>query len=119
VFLEGRFRARQAESFPSALFEAVFVAVHLEDVDVVGRPIEQGACERFRSEDLDLLGEEQIAGDQSGAAFLALANSHEEQFSAGLGERYEAEFIDDEQLGAGDLLLVMEELLLVRDSIRR
>ena len=47
------------------------------------------------------------------AAFVALAEHLEEQFGAGLGQRHEAQFIDDEQFVAGDLLLEAEQLLLV------
>jgi hypothetical protein len=42
-----------------------------------------------------------------------LAEHLEEQLGAGHGQWHEAEFIDDEQLIAGDLLLEAEELLLV------
>ena len=42
-----------------------------------------------------------------------MAEHFEEQFSAGLGQRYEAQLVDDEQFVAGDLLLEAEQLLLV------
>ena len=40
-----------------------------------------------------------------------------EQLGACLRERHEAEFVDDEQLIAGDLLLEAEQLLLIAASI--
>jgi len=97
----------------SALLEAEAVAVHLQDVDMVGEAVEQSAGEPLRAEDLGPFGEGQIAGDHGGATFIALTEHLEEQFGAGLGERHEAEFIDDEQLVAGDLLLEAEQLLLI------
>lgn len=57
--------------------------------------------------------EGQVRGDQGGGAFVALAEDLEEQFRAGLGKRHEAEFVDDQQLVAGDLLLEAAQLLLI------
>ena len=39
-----------------------------------------------------------LGGDEDGPSLVALAYDLEEEFSAGLGEGYEAEFVDDEQL---------------------
>jgi hypothetical protein len=47
-----------------ALLEAIAVAVHLQDVNVVGEAVEQGSGEAFGAEDLGPLLEGQIAGDQ-------------------------------------------------------
>jgi hypothetical protein len=47
-------------AFPAALFEAGAVAVHLQDVDVMGKAVEQGAGQPFRAEDLYSLLERQI-----------------------------------------------------------
>ena len=47
---------------------------------------------------------------------LNFVNPHkhlEEQLSSGLGERHEAQFIDDQQFVAGDLLLESKQFLLV------
>jgi hypothetical protein len=38
--------------FAAALLEAIAVAVHLQDVDVMGKPIQQSAGEAFGAEDL-------------------------------------------------------------------
>ena len=34
----------------AAVFEAVALTVHFEDVNMVGQPVEQRACEAFRAE---------------------------------------------------------------------
>ena len=94
--------------FAAALLESEAVAVHFEAVDVVSEAVEQGSGESFGAEDLGPLLEGQVGCDQCGGPFVALAEDLEEQFGAGLGERHEAEFIDDEQLIAGDLLLEAE-----------
>ncbi len=91
--------------FAAALFEAEAVAVHLEDVDVVGEAVEQCAGEALRTKDLGPLGEGQVAGEHGRAALVALAEHLEEQLGSGLRQRHEAEFVDDEQLIAGNLLL--------------
>ena len=96
-----------------ALLQTEAIAVHLQDVDVVGKAVEQGSGEALGAEDFSPFGEGQVAGDHGGAALVTLAEGLEEQFRAGLGEQHEAMFIDDEQIVAGHLLLEAEQLLLV------
>ena len=59
----------------------VAVAVHLQDMDVVGEPVQQRAGEAFRTEHLGPLIEGQVGGDQDGAALVALAEDLEEEFA--------------------------------------
>ena len=54
---------------PAAL-EAVALAVHLQDVDVVGEPVQQRPGEPFRAEDLSPLVEGQVGGRQDGAPLV-------------------------------------------------
>ena len=61
--------------------DAVAVAVHLQDMDVVGEPVQQRAGEAFRTEHLGPLIEGQVGGDQDGAALVALAEDLEEEFA--------------------------------------
>jgi len=56
----------------TALTEAIAVALHLEDADVMCQPVEQRAGEALGTEGFGPLVEGQIAGDQRGAAFIAL-----------------------------------------------
>ena len=77
---------------------------------MVGEPVEQGSGQPFRAEDLGPFLEGQVAGHQRRAAFVALAEDLEEQLGAGLGQRHEAQFIDDQQFVAGDLLLKAQQL---------
>ena len=81
-------------SAPLALPEPVAVAVHFQDMDVVGQPIEQGAGQAFGCEYAGPFVERQIAGDDGAGALVTLAEHLEQQLAAGLGERHVAEFVD-------------------------
>ena len=50
--------------FAAALLEAVTIAVHLQDVDVMGDAVEQSAGKPFGAEDLGPFLEGQVAGGQ-------------------------------------------------------
>jgi transposase len=47
-------------AFTAALLESVAVAVHLQDVDMMGKAIEEGSSETFRTENLGPLLERQV-----------------------------------------------------------
>ena len=98
---------------PAALVEPVAVTVHLEDVDVVGEAIEERAGEALGAEHLGPFVERQIGGDQGRAPLVALAEHLEQQLGAGLGQRHEAEFVDDQKLVGGELLLEPQQLLVI------
>ena len=80
---------------------------------MVGEPIEQGASQSLRPKNFCPFLEGQVRGDQSRTTFVSLAEHFEEQLGTSLGERHEAQFIDDEQFVASDLLLEAEQLLVV------
>ena len=81
-----------------AVPESVTLAVHLEDVDMVGEPNEQRAGEALGGEDAGPFVEGKIASDDGGTALVALAEDLEEQLGAGRRQRGIAEFVDDQQL---------------------
>ena len=56
-----------------AVLEPVALAVHLQDVNVVGEPIQQGSGQPLGPERLGPFVERQVAGDQSGTAFVTPA----------------------------------------------
>ena len=70
--------------------EAVAVAVHLQDVDVVGEPVQQRAGEALRTKQFGPFAEGEVGGDQDGAPLVALAEDLEEQFRPGGGQGDEA-----------------------------
>ena len=55
-----------------ALFKAKAIAVHLEDMDVMGESVEQGSC---GSEDFGPFGKGQVRGQHGQAALVTLAGS--------------------------------------------
>jgi hypothetical protein len=81
------------------------VAVHLEDMDVMGEAVEKRAGEPLGTEHGRPLVERQIARDQRAASFVALAEDLEQQLGPSRRERHIAEFVDDQQLVAGELTL--------------
>ena len=95
------------------LFEAVALAVHLQDVNAVSEAVEQSAGESLRAEDLGPLVEEQVGGDQDRPSLVSLAEDLEEEFRAGLGEWDEAKLVDDKQFESGQLLLEVEQSSLI------
>ena len=88
-----------------AVSEAVAVAVHLQDVDVVSEAVQQRSGEAFRPEDLGPLVEGKVGAHHCGAPLVALAEDLEEQFRPGSGQGHEAQFVDDQQVEPGQLPL--------------
>ena len=70
----------------------------------MGQTVQNGASKAFRAEDLCPLVEWQVRGDDDRAALVALGDDFEEQLGAGLAERDESQFVDDQQILAGELL---------------
>ena len=68
----------------SAVLKPEAIAVHLEDVDMMGEAIEQRAGQSLGAEHAGPLIEGQIAGHDDRAAFVALAEDLEQQLGAGL-----------------------------------
>ena len=67
---------------------------------MVGQSIQQGTGEAFRPEGFSPFIEGQVAGDQRGAALIALRDQLKQQLSSGFAERHEAQFVDNQQLVA-------------------
>ena len=64
--------------------EPVTLSVHLQDVNVMGEPIQQRAGQPLRSESLGPFVERQITGHQRGAAFIAPAEDLKQELRPGL-----------------------------------
>ena len=94
-------------------FQAVALAVHLQDVHVMRQTVQKRPGQTLRAEHARPFIKRQIAGHQHRAALVALTEHLKQQFSAGLRERHIAEFINDQQLVAGQLTLQAAQLLLV------
>ena len=95
------------------MLEEITLAVHFQDVDVVGEPVQQGYGEALRAEDLGPLVEGKVGGYQDGSPLVALGEGLEEQFVAGAGEGHEAQFVDDQRIQPGQLPLDIQQEPLV------
>ena len=80
---------------------------------MVCEAVQQGPGQAFGAEHFRPLIKGKIAGQQGGAAFVTLAEHLEQEFGAGLGERHEAKFVDNQQLVFGQLLLEAQQAFLV------
>ncbi len=68
----------------AAMGETVAFAIHLQDADVMGQPVEERAGETFGSEGFGPFVEGQVAGNEGGAAFVTLGDQLEQQFGTSL-----------------------------------
>ena len=96
-----------------AVPEAVAVAVHLQDVDVVGEAVQQRSVQPLRAEDLGPFVEGQGGGHHDGVPIVALAEDLEEQVRSGEGQGHVAQFVDDQQAEAGQIPLQVEQRYLI------
>ena len=81
--LSGFRRLRIVNDVTLAMLEPEAVAVHLEDVDVMGKAIEQRAGQSLGAEHAGPLIEGQVAGDDDRTALVALAEDLKQQLGAG------------------------------------
>ena len=72
---------------------------------MMGEPVEQGAGEPFGAEYGSPFIERQVACDQRGPTFIALAEHFKEQFGADSCEWHIAQLVDDQQLDRVEVLL--------------
>ena len=68
------------------LAEAVALAVHLEDVAVMGQTIQESGGHTFPLEDLVPFAERQVAGDQQTGPFITIGEDLEQQFGSRTAE---------------------------------
>ena len=79
------------------MLESEAIPVHFEDVDMVSEAIEERSGKPFRAKDLGPLVEWQVGCHQDRSSFVSLAEYLKEQLGPGLGQRHEAQFVDDQQ----------------------
>src|SRR5580692_262501 len=71
---------------------------------MVGQAIEHGGGHLGVAEHLGPIGEGEIGGDQQRGVFVELADQVEQQLSARLAERQVAQFVDDDEIVAQQVL---------------
>ena len=75
------------------MLQAVGIAVHLQNVDVVGEPVEERAGQPLGAEHACPFLKGQVGGDDGRAALMALAEDLEQQLCPGLGQRHVAKLV--------------------------
>ena len=80
-----------------ALLEPVALAVHLQDMDMVGDAVEQRAGEALAGKDRGPFLEGQVRGDDGGAVLVAPAEDVEQELAAGLRQGDVSKLVDDQQ----------------------
>ena len=87
-----------------SVFKSPARVAGFDDVAMMGEAIEHGGCHFGVAEHLRPIGECQIDGDQQRRVLIELADEVKQQLSAGLTERQIAEFVDDDEIVAQQLL---------------
>src|SRR5215469_13655766 len=87
----------------SAVFEAPTLVAGLDDFAVVGQAIEQRGGHLGITEHPRPFAEGEIGGDDDGGALVEPADQMEEQLAAGLREGQVAEFVEHDEIHAGEV----------------
>lgn len=86
------------------VLEAPALVAGLDDVAVMGEPIEERCGHLGVAEDGRPLAEGEVRGDDDGALLVEPADQVEEQLAAGLCEGQIAEFVEDDEVHAGEIV---------------
>jgi hypothetical protein len=84
-----------------AAFEAPAVVTGLDDVTVVGQPVEQRGRHLGIAKHIGPLSECEIGGDDDRRALVEPADEVEQELAAGLSERKVAKFVKDDEVHPG------------------
>ena len=87
-----------------AVFESPAGVAGLDDVAVVGEPVEHGGGHLGVAEHLGPVGEGKVRGDEQRRVLVELADQVEQKLAAGLAEGQIAQFVDDDEIVAEQLL---------------
>jgi hypothetical protein len=87
-----------------AAFESPAVIAGLDDVAVMGQPVEQCGGHLGVAEHAGPFAEGEIGGDDHGGALVETADEMEEKLAAGLGKWQISEFVQDDEVHSGQML---------------
>jgi hypothetical protein len=88
----------------AAALEAPAVIAGFDDVAMMGQAIEQCGCHLGVAEHARPFTEGQVGGDDDRCAFIEPADEMEQKLAAGLGERQIAEFVEDDEVHASQMI---------------
>ena len=102
--------------------EAIAVVSGLDDMAVMGQPVEQRRGHLRIAEHTRPLGEAEIGRDEDAGALIEFADQVEQQCAAGLAERQITELVEDDDIGmdqpVGDApLLAVLPVLRIRQPL--
>ena len=84
-----------------AVAEAPGLGAGVDDVRAVGEAVDDGLGEPGVGEDLGPFAEGQVGGDDQRSAFVAFGEDLEDELGGAVGQGEVAEFVQDDELGAG------------------
>lgn len=102
--------------------EAIALSVGFENVDSVGKPVEECPGEALGSEDLGPVFEWEVGSDHEALTLIGSADHFKEQFCTCLGRRHVSQFVQYQELLTFQLLVESLETPLrlhVRHSVTR
>ena len=88
----------------SALLEAPALVAGLDDVAVMGEPVEQRGRHLRVAEDARPLSEGEIGRNDDRGLLVETADEVEEELTAGLSEGQIAELVEDDEIEAGEVI---------------
>jgi hypothetical protein len=95
---------------PLGVLEPVALALGLQNVAAVSKPVQRRAGEPFAAENLGPVLEGQVRRDDQAIAFVRGGDDVEEQFRPSLARRDVAKFVEDEQVELRELLTQPEQV---------
>ena len=87
-----------------AVLEAPAVVAGLDDVAVMGKAVEQRGRHLRIAEDARPFAEGEVGGDDDRGALVETADQVEQELPAGLGEGEIAEFVEDDEVEAREII---------------
>ena len=87
-----------------AVLEAPALVAGLDDLAVMGEAVEQRGGHLGVAEDARPFAEGEVGGDDDRGALVEPADQMEEQLAAGLGEGQIAEFVEHDEVEAGEII---------------
>src|SRR5215510_5130586 len=88
----------------AAVLEAPTVVAGLDDVAVMGQAVQQSSGHLGVTKDAGPFTESEIGGDDDRSALVEAADEVEQELPAGLGEGQITEFIQDDEVHAGQMI---------------
>src|SRR5712692_7040049 len=80
------------------LAKAIALTIHLENVAMMGEPVQERSGHALSLEDLAPVAERQVTGDEQAGALVAVAKDPEQELDAATTERHVSQLVADQQL---------------------